>query len=362
MQVKLHIDPTLAAMNAAIEGQQETKPRSYLGLSSWGDDCGRKLWYRFRWVAPERFPADVLRKFADGHRTEDIRAADLRLVDGIELHTHTESGGQFGVVALGGHVRGHMDGAILGLLQAPKSWHVWEHKTCDEKQVKALEKAIAEHGEKNALQHWNATYFAQAQGYMGLTGMKRHYMTVDSSGGRRTVSCRTEFQAQAFNGLMDRARQIVESPVPLEKLSSTPTFYKCKWCNFSDLCHGSKKPAVSCRTCAHSTPEIGDDDSGTWTCSMQGKCLSREDQERACDHHIYIPGLLPNAQHIDATATAVQYQLPDGSTFWNGPDNTPDQFASSEIKAAASYDQLLDPLTSSLRETVDARLVEGLPG
>jgi len=39
---------------------------------------------------------------------------------------------------MGGHLSGYLDGALLGLLQAPKSWHVWDHKSSEKEKVAKL--------------------------------------------------------------------------------------------------------------------------------------------------------------------------------------------------------------------------------
>ena len=85
VQIPDIIDPTLEAADAALEAAQDRSVRPYLGASAIGDPCARKLWYGFRHAAPPSFSAEVLKRFEDGHHGEDVQAARLRLVDGIEL-------------------------------------------------------------------------------------------------------------------------------------------------------------------------------------------------------------------------------------------------------------------------------------
>jgi len=103
--------------------------------------------------------------FEDGHRTEELTAARLRLVPGIELWTHDENGQQFGFSIFNGEFQGHCDGVIRGLIQAPKSNHVWECKASNERKYVGFQSAKAKFGEKLALKNWNETYFVQAQLY-----------------------------------------------------------------------------------------------------------------------------------------------------------------------------------------------------
>ncbi|MEO7917719.1 MAG: hypothetical protein ABIR16_08760, partial [Dokdonella sp.] len=143
-------DPTLDALRSVVEANAaKESARTYLGMSSIGRACERQLWYQFRWAVREAFDCDTLWRFDDGFRSEDVMAARLRLVPGIHLRTvDPRTGQQFGFVDIGGHFRGHADGMIEGLLQAPKALHVWEAKATNEKKQAQLVKLKTEVGEK----------------------------------------------------------------------------------------------------------------------------------------------------------------------------------------------------------------------
>jgi hypothetical protein len=122
-------DLTLLAMHKAVEQREAAKPpRTYLGASSIGDSCDRKLWYGLQGTPREPIKWQGLYAIEDGHRTEDLVAERLRLVPGIELWTHKLDGSQFSFEDFGGRFKGHIDGVIRGLLQAPKVLHIWENK------------------------------------------------------------------------------------------------------------------------------------------------------------------------------------------------------------------------------------------
>lgn len=284
-------DPTLGAVDAALEENQSRRPREYLGMSVIGRPCEREIWYGYRWCSEIAFNAATLKRFADGHHGEALQAARLRAVDGIELHTHSGDGGQFGFYDLGGHLRGHMDGAILGLLQAPKTWHVWEHKQVDPKKQAALEVAKREHGEKAALAAWDETYSGQAQLYLHYSGMRRHYLTCATPGGRHTVSARTDYDRAAAERLLERARRIIEATSPPPRISEDPEHFVCNWCDHRPVCHGRQLPVVSCRTCVHATPETDGD--RRWSCARWTKDLSTTEQKAGCSEHLFIPATTP---------------------------------------------------------------------
>jgi len=353
------IDPTLDAIDRAIEAVENAKPsRTYLGMSSIGRPCRRELWYAFRWAAPITFPAAAHKRFQDGHHGEDVQAQRLRLVDGITLHTiDPRTGQQFGFSDVGGHFRGHMDGAILGLLQAPKTYHVWEHKQVgDDKQAK-LAKAKQDLGEKAALQSWDEVYYAQGVLYMHYSGMDRHYLTCASAGGRHTISVRTEAAPQVARGLIEKARTIITAPEPLERLSERPDWYQCKRCHYHGLCHEQRVAAISCRTCAHATPALDGD--GRWVCERYQCSITTEQQRMACHDHLFIPALVPFAQAVDAdqVANSIEYRMPDGRTFRNGRPET-GCYTSWEL-AAADPAVLGDRVVDELRTRFDGRIVAG---
>lgn len=303
-------DPTLQAVDAALEASVERRPRRYLGMSEIGHPCRRRLWYRFRWCWFDSFDASTLKRFEDGHDQEAKQARRLRLVDGLTLHiVDPVTGEQFDVSDHGGHFQGHLDGAIQGLLQAPKAWHVWEHKSTDEKNATKLDKLKGEKGEKDALESWNETYHAQAQCYMHYTGMERHYLTCSTPGGRRTTSARTNYEPETASVLSGKALSIILAPEPLERLSEKPEYYLCKWCEQAPVCHHGKVPEVSCRTCAHATPELDGD--GRWSCARHRKDLTTDEQKAGCSDHVLIPALVP-LEMVDASAerNTVTYQIP----------------------------------------------------
>jgi CRISPR/Cas system-associated exonuclease Cas4 (RecB family) len=279
------IDPTLAAVDAAIEEEQDTRPRPYLGASSIGDPCSRKLWYSFRWAASKKFAASTLRLFEDGHRGEALMAERLRKVPGLMLSTEADDGRQWGISDHEGHFRGHCDGFIKGLLQAPKTPHVWEHKVCNETKQKKLAKLKQEKGEKEALAHWDPVYYAQAQIYMHYFELTRHYLTCSSPGERTTVSCRTDYCREHAEPLVQKAQDIITSDRPPTRLSDDSTHWLCKFCDYHSICHDITPEAISCRTCVHAYP----DRDATWSCTKHG-LLSREAQEAACPEYQAIGG------------------------------------------------------------------------
>lgn len=306
-------DPTLDAMDAAQEAAQTgEKRRPYLGMSSLGNECSRQLWYGFRWAQTISFSAQTLRFFEDGHRTEDLIANRIKAVDGIELITEDETTGrQIGWRDFGGHLRGHADGILTGLLQAPKTRHLWENKAVNDKKFKKLEK-LKEINEKAALSIWDFVYYAQQVLYMSYEGLTRSWMTVTTPGGRYQIGIRTEEDPAEAIKLKAKAERIIfsdQAPDPFSTVDKAPP---CLWCDYKELCRGQKAADRNCRTCAHVTPEKD----GTWSCRRLELPVGYNVQKTGCRHQRYHPAFVPG-EAVDSSENQnwIGYIMKDGS-FW----------------------------------------------
>lgn len=300
-------DPTLAAADRALECAQEQRFRAYLGMSQIGQECSRALWYSFRQVQRPRFDAATLKRFADGHASEAVEIARLKAVEGLEVHDTDDAGEQFGFKDLGGHFSGHMDGVILGIFQAPKTWHVLEIKCSDKWQE--LDKAKAKVGEKHALLEWSPVYYGQAVLYMDYAGLDRHYLICTSPGARRRTSVRTEADPAHAAALKAKAERIIFSDTAPDRIGNSSNF-KCRWCDFSNICHGADQAERNCRTCLHAQVRH----EGGWACAQFGHELDKSAQEAGCDHHRFLPSLVPGEQ-VDAGPWGVKYRMQDGSEW-----------------------------------------------
>lgn len=353
-------DPTLLAVRAAVEAQgvrAASDRRAYLGMSQIGEPCERKLWYSWRWVHEQEFTADALWRFEDGFRCEDVLAARLRMVPGINLMTvDPRTNEQFRFNDLGGHLSGHADGMIQGLKQAPVVMHVWEAKATNEKKLGELTKAKIDLGEKAALAKWDGIYYAQAVMYMAYADLTRHYLTASSPGARAIVSVRTDTNLDYARQLREKAERIINSPEPPPKLNESPAWYQCKMCDAYQVCHGNGKPTVSCRTCVHSTPEK--EGNARWSCALYKAAEIPIDAQRTgCPNHRFIPALVKLGKAVDASPAEnwVDYQTPSGKRFRNG-EHGPGSYTSEEIRHL-NESMIGDTFTDGMRADFGAVLV-----
>ena len=295
--------------------------RDHLGFSIIGERCLRKLWYAFRWCTPSKFSGRVLRLFERGRREEQWITEDLRAIGTPErdfpsvtvYDVDPSTGQQFTFSICGGHVGGSMDAAILGLPEAPKTWHVGEYKTHNDKSFKDLVKNGVE---KSKPLHW-----AQMQCYMGESGMKRAaYIAVNKNDDSIYME-RIKYDKSAHQKLIKKAETVVFAPEPLEPVSQRADWYECKFCDHRAICHCKAIPAVNCRTCAHSTPER----EGGWSCAIQSSLkMDKLHQEVGCPCHLFIPALIPHeylgADEVDIP-TWTKYRTEKGTEFYNVVDD-----------------------------------------
>lgn len=296
-------------MNDALVADYRNEKRGYLGASGIGMACERRLWNQFHWLGDEKMSPQSIKAIEDGHHSEGVMADRLRLVDGIKLKTEEFGGRQYSFVD--GHIGGSLDGIITGVAHAPKETHIWEHKCINEKKFNALVKLVVDN-EETALFNWDEQYFAQAQIYMHYFSLKLHYLTACMPGSRDETSCVTAYHPDAAKHYLDRARGVINSPKPPPRISESASWFQCKFCPFTDNCHGAKLPLTNCRTCAHSTALMD----GTWKCELFDKILDTEVQKSGCGKHLHNPGLV-NGNQTDAGDGWIEYEMKNGMTIRN---------------------------------------------
>ena len=295
--------PTLSAIYASYEARQGDGFRAHLGASLIGKPCSRALWYDFRWVTPARHPGRILRLFETGQLEEARVVRNLRATGATVMDVDPETGRQFRVSAHGGHFGGSLDAVAIGLLEAPKTWHVVEFKTHSRK---SFDQLAARGVIASKPQH-----VAQMQVYMHLTGITRAlYVAVCKDTDALHIE-RIRADAQEGARLLEKAGRIIFAQHPPARISEDPAWFECRMCPHHGLCHGDAAPAVTCRSCLHATAvEHG------WHCARHDRVLDDTDQRRACAAHLFIPDLVPG-EVIDAGADFIAYRMRDGSTWRN---------------------------------------------
>ncbi len=279
---------TIDAINKSVEAAEKGGHRAHLGGSQIGAPCERALWYQFRWTDKAQFDGRMLRLFRRGQNEEDVMIADLRAagVEVVELDPST--GNQVRIAAVSGHFGGSIDGTAKGIKEMPTEWVLLEFKTHNEKSFKELQKKGVEAAKPQ--------HFAQMQVYMYRTGAKAcYYMAVNKNTDHlygELVRANDKFGAD----LIAKASDVIKAEAPPPKISRDPSWYQCRFCDFSDVCHQEKWPEINCRTCANASPVVHDDPlhegPAVWRCGHWDQQIPEDAQREGCEDHRYVPDLI----------------------------------------------------------------------
>lgn len=255
-------DDILNAISYKAKARQEDEfPfRHHLGASILGHSCERYLFFTFRWVKLPDFSSRTLRIFERGHQEEDRMIALLRDIGMVIETVDPDTNEQIRAKGLPAHIGGSMD----GVLHVPAN-HVGTYGTimpleCKTHNKNSFGKTFGKDLHVSYAQHYTqGNIYATAMGsshfmYIGLNkdndSLDIQFPTVD------TISA---------NIYINRGRNVIHTD-SVTRLAKTEEKWRCKMCDFKELCYSSK-PATSrnCRSCKFYSP-IED---GTWLCQKK---------------------------------------------------------------------------------------------
>lgn len=314
------INHTVDAIYAAM-AESRASPYEGLGISisNLGEECERALWYGFRWAAEQEVITGLKAIVFETGEIEEVRLLNSLRMIGCEVVDTDEDGKQFRFTAVGGHVRGKSDAKVLGLPEAPKTWHLAECKSMQEKYFKAVVKKGVKDGYYS---HW-----VQCNTYAYLDGCERCLYIARNKNTGEIYTERWETDSDAAIKMIARAERIIRNPEPPSRMHEDPTAkvaFRCGYCRFKKQCHEKAFARVNCRTCIHATPEMHGN--AEWSCARWAKPLGTDEQRQGCGAHLYIPALVPG--EVTATneeAEWIEYLLADGTTWRDGDGKKPEQ-------------------------------------
>ena len=221
--------------DSIVESKKKEKQRTYLGASSLGDACARKIQYTYQGQQPDEnkeFNAQTLRIFQLGHELENSMAGWIRHA-GFDLRTLDKNGEQFGFSIADDEIKGHIDGVICGGPDDIKYPMLWECKS-------ANDKSFNEFVRKGVLRT-NETYAAQIalyQSYMNLTDNPALFTVINKN------TCEIYFELVPFNMHLaqktsDKAVDILNASKNnelLPRIAVDSDYYACKYCEFRESC------------------------------------------------------------------------------------------------------------------------------
>lgn len=304
---------TVTAIYRAYEAANQHYDSLGISVGEIGNECDRALFYNLRWAsAPEEIDGRKLSIFRTGDRWEEVLVSDLQEI-GVEVW-----GQQDRIRLASGHIRGKCDGKAMGVPEAPKTEHLLEFKSSNDAGFKQIK--------KHKCQKAKPLHYAQMQLGMHAFGLTRAlYLVVNKNDDERYAE-RIEYDAAFCLRLIAKVERLLTLHEPPSRISEKPDFFGCRFCKHHAVCHDGVMPRVTCRSCVHSTPEMGGD--AHWSCARWSKPLSVDEQRQACPAHLTLPGMVPGELlEVDEAEETIKYKMKDGSVWIDGAsnDNAPTQ-------------------------------------
>jgi hypothetical protein len=277
--------------------------RNHLGASELGEECWRKLWYGFRWVKLDWHDGRMMRLFNVGHSAEPRFVSYLRGI-GFEvkefetsvLMYHPESDSYWWCkefeegdglaqdvtgtfheqIAISRGIKpsqwrvsgamGHYGGSLDGLCKAPERYQLSEDiilslsfktNNTGAGYAKVAEEALS----KSKPKHW-----AQECQYGYKMGIKYCIYMIENKNDSDITFKVIELDWNYGAQLEKKAEQIIFAKEPPPRISENKSFFNCKYCHLSGICHDGEQPEKNCRSCRNASPV----ENATWTCSLHG--------------------------------------------------------------------------------------------
>jgi len=258
----------------------EATPRTHLGASEMGEECDRKLLYKFRWVKHEVHEGRVQRLFQVGHDAEPRFIEYLRGI-GFEVKEFDEDGVQFRISGCDGHYGGSLD----GMCKAPAHYQINEDliflNEFKTNGTGAGYSGIANKGViKEKPKHWKqmCQYGHHYRLRYGL------YLIENKNDSDITVEI-VELDWNIGIELEKRARDIISAKTPPPKISENPATFDCKFCFARDICHYGEPVQINCRSCRNASAA----ENGEWACAIHGQ-IPKDFIKTGCSQHVSING------------------------------------------------------------------------
>lgn len=207
------------------------KPRAYLGASIVGISCERAVQYHLLMSQGEKIekkgiPGRTMRIFDRGFTYEEKAIKWLRMAGFVF------GGNQVGIEDFDGLFKGHCDGIITdGPDVGLKLPCLWECKCLQDKSWKAIE--------KDGLQKYSSSYWAQAHLYMAYLELESCLYTVVNANTMELNHFVIKRDYEVARQYRDRVARILNASTMGEmvpRMTTDKNYYECKYCDFREEC------------------------------------------------------------------------------------------------------------------------------
>jgi hypothetical protein len=222
--------PLNVALNAALERAEppEENVRQYLGASTIGSACARKVQYD--WMVDPVHPTQTRDIFRRGHLLEELSRRHF-VRAGFQFAPRE----RLAFSTAGGLFRGHADGILLAGPELPgvKFPCLWEHKCVGDKGWRGLE--------RDGIEKAYPQYLAQILIYMAYLEVTEHpaIFTAMNANTCARLHLIVPFDAAQAQTWSDRAVAIIEATragTLLPRGFDSPDDWRCKSCGHHERC------------------------------------------------------------------------------------------------------------------------------
>ena len=216
-----------------LEQYNTQEKRSYLGASSIGDECIRKVQLQYM-QKDQKISAKQVRTFDIGHCLEDLVIKWLRIA-GFDLKTRNEKGEQFGFSVADGKFAGHVDGLIYSF---PEEFPD-KQEGVSLLEIKTMNNKSWNDTQKRGVLVSKPIYYSQVQLYMAYMELDRCLFVALNKDTSDLYFEIVPFDPGMAQKYSDRAVQIIKATENNELLSCVSgdsSFFLCKMCGFRDHC------------------------------------------------------------------------------------------------------------------------------
>ena len=246
--------------------------RSHLGASLIGNPCSRQAWFTFRWIHHTAHSGRLYRLFNRGH-LEEPRFVDYLKGIGFEVSEFSHNGQQYHY----GSVKGHYGGSLDGKANFPEEYQIpirilLEFKTSGT--GPKFNKLV-----KDGVILTKPVHYAQMSTY-GWKFELTHalYMCVNKNDDDLHVEM-VKLNWKLGEQMEKKAELIINSQTMPARISESPAFFECKYCDFLQHCFYGAKADFNCRSCVCASPV----ENSAWNCSRWNTVIPKEYIAKGCE-------------------------------------------------------------------------------
>ena len=204
-----------------LSTRPQDEPRLYVGASSIGHPCERKIWYGYKGIAGEPITPTTRRTFDIGHKLEGL------------ILDYLKQSKNYVFIALN-----QCDKDIPEFQGTPDGiWKDYQDNPLGIIEVKTARDSSFRVFVKKGLKEWYPAYYAQVQAYMGMSGIHKTYLIAINKDTSELWDEQVLYDDWYYSHLKAKAQRVIVSIEPPERIHSSPMYFVCKSCQYRKICH-----------------------------------------------------------------------------------------------------------------------------